>query len=823
MASSSSIFQGMVPLGLGFAMLASGLLVAWSYRRRWRQLSGEVERIRTSEAALRGELAGKAEELVQVRRLFEDSPASLLVLGMDGGVLAANRAACALHGLTVEELVHESGGVPSDLMEDVPAELERMATLEGGVVETLRIGSGSRMIPVELRGRPIAYGGRKAVLVHEVDLTTRTRQQALLREEQERYRAVVGALSEGVLLVNAEGRIVTANPSAARILGLMEGDLVGVDLVTAPWRREWMDGTEMAASDAPVAETLSTGEAKREVVMGVQNAAGAKRWLSVTTTPLKRSLNGKVLSVVVSLGDITQLVETQRELEGAGEAVKTVKQANGEFLEYIHHEIRTPLNGLMASYDLLLNSPLTDEQRECVQTGEQWVEDMHTLLSSLLDLAKIEAGRLEIVREAFELRPMLEAALSSFRPRIDRLGIELLLDIDEQLPGWLLGDPHRLRQVLANLVSNALKFTSSGSIQVRVHRMDAERVQFVVADTGIGIAPDKLNLIFELFRQADASVRWRSGGTGVGLVICRQLLGLQQGRIWVESELGLGSQFFFEVPLAFMTAPDPTLAPVATGVLSTPQETSSRPVSRVLIVEDHPVNRQLTETMVQKFGVATAVASNGREALERLEEEVFSMVLMDVQMPEMDGLTATRTWRAREAVLGKSRIPIVALTAHSLPQDKAACLDAGMDDYMCKPLRREALSEMLVRYLSGAAVLRTEVEVAGAKGSGEAGVSGRKPAAGLTQNMRVMLRDANRDGLERVRAAISAGDGAEASRALHFVKGGCALLQAAELTGLLKELEGDAKAGRLDRVAEQLPGLEAMIEALMRRAEIAGA
>jgi len=199
------------------------------------------------------------------------------------------------------------------------------------------------------------------------------------------------------------------------------------------------------------------------------------------------------------------------------------------------------------------------------------------------------------------------------------------------------------------------------------------------------------------------------------------------------------------------------------------------------------------------------------------------MVLMDVQMPEMDGLTATRTWRAREVVLGKSRIPIVALTAHSLPQDKAACLDAGMDDYMCKPLRREALSEMLVRYLSGSVVLRTEVEVAGAKGSGEAGVSGRKPVAGLTQNMLVMLRDANRDGLGRVRAAISAGDGAEASRALHFVKGGCALLQAAELTGLLKELEGDAKAGRLDRVDEQLPELEAMIEALMRRAEMSGA
>lgn len=544
MQSPSAIFQGMVPLGIGATMLAAGLAVAWGYRRRWKRVLLELEGSRSAVAAVRAELAVKVEEGVQWGRLFEDAPAPLMVLGLDGRVLKANAAACALHGRTQVQLVQEGGGVPADMQEAVPGELERLATPEGGAVETLRMGSGNRMIPVEICGRPIVYGGGKALLVHELDLTMSKRQEASLREGQERYRALVGALSEGVLLVDAEGRIATANLSAERILGLVEGDIVGTDLLTAPLRRVRMDGTAIAASDSPVAVTLRTGQAQRDVVLGVQNPAGAKRWLSVTTTPLKRNLTGKVLSVVVSFADITQQVEAQQELVRAKEAAEGANQAKTEFLAHISHEIRTPLNGLTSSHDLLLNSTLTDEQRGCVQTGVQLVEDMLTLLNDLLDLAKIEAGRLEIVREPFELRPMLEASLRSFRPRIRRAGMDLLLDIDERLPVWVQGDPHRLRQVLANLVSNAVKFTPAGSIRVQVKPMDSERVRFVVADTGIGIAPDKLNLIFEAFRQADSSISRRFGGTGLGLAICRQLVGLLQGRIWAESELGRGKPLF---------------------------------------------------------------------------------------------------------------------------------------------------------------------------------------------------------------------------------------------------------------------------------------
>jgi CheY-like chemotaxis protein/HPt (histidine-containing phosphotransfer) domain-containing protein len=231
------------------------------------------------------------------------------------------------------------------------------------------------------------------------------------------------------------------------------------------------------------------------------------------------------------------------------------------------------------------------------------------------------------------------------------------------------------------------------------------------------------------------------------------------------------------------------------------------------------VNRQLTETMVQKLGLGTAVASNGREAVERLEKETFSMVLMDVQMPEVDGLTATRRWREREKELGRPRTLIVALTAHALPQDKAACLDSGMDDYMCKPLRREALAEMITRHLSSRTASHGAAVAVPSRSQGESTTILKRPVSGLTPTMLSMLRDSNVEGLGRVRTGIATGDGLEVARALHFVKGGCALLQDAELTALLRTLELEAKAGRLTEVSRRLPELEVQIETVMRRAE----
>lgn len=800
---------------LSWVVGASGVWLLWS---RWQGARESLRQARENSSQLEKQLDG----MNRFRILFERAPVPLLVLSAEGRLLAANRAACELHGRDFEKLAADHGGVPPDMMEALPSELEKLMAGSGEVVESLRLGAGDRMMSVELRGTPLEYGADRGVLVHEMDVTPLKRQAAALKEGQERYRALVEALSEGVLLVDQQGRVASANLAAERITGLSEAAIVGVDLIKAELERVHLDGTSLSAEDSPVAQTLRSGVGVRDALMGMKFPGGQFRWLSVTTTALRKGLTGRPSSVVVSFTDITHQVEAERDLRRAKEAAEAANQAKTEFLAHVSHEIRTPLNGLTASHDLLLNSTLTDEQRGCVQTAVQLVEDLLTLLNDLLDLARIEAGRLEIVRESFELRPMLEASVRPFRPRIRKSGMDLVLEVDERLPVWVQGDPHRLRQVLANLVSNAVKFTPSGAVSVTLEPVGTDRVLFVVADSGIGIAPDKLSLIFEAFRQADSSISRKFGGTGLGLAICRQLVGLMQGRIWVESEQGRGSRFFVEVPLQVGNPPEGGAGTSLPTASATPLQIPFRPSARILIVEDHPVNRQLTETMVQKLGLGTAVASNGREAVERLEKETFSMVLMDVQMPEVDGLTATRRWREREKELGRPRTLIVALTAHALPQDKAACLNSGMDDYMCKPLRRDALAEMLTRHLSTRTVpggTGSAAVVSPSRSSGESTTILKRPVSGLTPTMLTMLRDSNREGLDRVRTGIAAGDGVEVARALHFLKGGCALLQDPELTALLKTLELEAKAGRLAEVSRRLPELGVQIETVMRRAE----
>ena len=807
--SQASNWQGWVVPGVGLVLAAVGFGWALVLRARMARQAFERVELQSRERAALKEL----EDERPFRTWFKQSPAPLLMLSPEGIVLDANQAACDLHGRSLEEL-RKAGPIPPDMEESLAGEMQCLLLAGGGAVETLRTGAQQRVMPVELRGVPVDFRGSRAVLVHELDLTTVKRQESALREGQERYRALVEVLSEGVLLVDAEGRVASANLAAERILG-GGASLEGTDVRNPRFQQLRPDGSLLPAAESPVVLTLLSGDTQRDVVVGIRSESdGAVRWLSVITTPLKRNPAGRVLSVVMCFAEITEQVESQRELRLAKEIAESANRAKTEFLAHISHEIRTPLNGLTGAHDLLLGSVLTDEQRGCLQTAMRSVDDMLTLLNDLLDLAKIEMGRLEIVRENFELRPMLEASMRPFRRTA---GVDLSLKVDELLPAWVVADSHRLRQVLTNLLSNAVKFTPSGSIRVTVEAVGPGRARFRVVDTGIGIARENLGLIFDAFRQADDTICRRFGGTGLGLAICRQLVGLMQGRIWVESEVGKGSRFYVEVPLT--EGKVPASVPVKPASAASSVHLSVSPSTRVLIVEDHPVNRQVTETMVQKLGLGTAVASNGREALEWLQRETFCLVLMDIQMPEMDGLSATRVWREREQALGLPRTTMVALTAHALPEDRAACLEAGMDDYLCKPLRREALWEMLARHLGGWLEL-FDPGLPGAPASLPASAaSARKSPGSLTLNMLGLLRGSNAEGLNRARHALAARSGTEVARAMHFVKGGCVLLQDPELTALLQSLEAEAKAERWQELESGLSAAEARIASAVQRAE----
>lgn len=416
------------------------------------------------------------------------------------------------------------------------------------------------------------------------------------------------------------------------------------------------------------------------------------------------------------------------ELRSANARLEESSRLKSEFLANMSHELRTPMNAIMGFAELLSETTLDGEQDEYCRTIRQSAASLLTLINDILDLAKIEAGRLDLDIVPFDLNELLEVVLAMFSLTTKNKGIKLRLHRDPGLPRQLQGDNHRLRQVLVNLTGNAVKFTQQGTVELRVERVEAGEagdgatLRFSVRDSGIGIPAHRLDAIFEKFTQADGSTTRRFGGTGLGLAICRQLVELMGGEIQVESREGEGSTFSFVITLPVEQADQPKPAEAEdkrsrTGKKSQAGEGASpgdgkgaEAGGRILLVEDNPVNQRLASLMIGKQGYTSVVAGDGVEALERLEDEEFDLVLMDVQMPRMDGLSATREIRAIEQDRGKrgeykalagrvAPIPIVGLTAHARKEDEDACYAAGMSDFLTKPIIKGKLVEILSRYL----------------------------------------------------------------------------------------------------------------------------
>jgi PAS domain S-box-containing protein len=537
-----------------------------------------------------------------------------------------------------------------------------------------------------------------------------TRDLTAQRQAEQRFRATIESAPTAMVMVDAQGRIVLINAATEKLFGYERRELLQSPVeVLLPERFRARHPQQRASFFArPAARPMGAGRD----LFGLRRD-GSEVPIEIGLSPVETDEGMFVLSAIVEITERKRLEEAQRkhhleleerveqrtaELAIARDAAQAANRAKTQFLANMSHEIRTPLNAVVGLSEILLRGELSETQRDYLQTVVDSAEALMDIINEVLDFSKIEAGKLSLENVLFELPELIHNTLRPLEIRAEGKGLALTCWVDPGLSRERIGDPVRLSQVITNLVNNAIKFTARGEVAVRVEPdgvRGRDRLRFSVRDSGIGIDPESLDRMFEPFEQADSSTTRRHGGTGLGLSICRQLVELMGGEISATSTRAAGSTFVFSVPLAASADCEAALVSGKERTRALPAiSDAASPPQRILLVEDSIPNQKVARALLQ--GHALSVASNGREALLALADREFDLVLMDVQMPEMDGFEATAAIRAAEAPTGR-RVPIIAMTAHALPGDREKCLAAGMDDYVVKPIRRDDLFRALAR------------------------------------------------------------------------------------------------------------------------------
>ncbi len=532
---------------------------------------------------------------------------------------------------------------------------------------------------------------------------TFSKKWALTQEsrQQEKFLEQTTELAPAMIFwVEQSGKIAYANQSACLDLQYKNSEIYNCEIT------EIISGWDKPTWDSVWQQAIDESNYTDEAILRTKDGEIIEADITVTFLDFQETK-----LVCISAQDVRERVQTLSELAKARDTALEAVQTKSQFLATMSHEIRTPMNGVVGIAQLLAQTALDETQREYVQVINQSGNALLAIINDILDSAKIESGKLEFKKVNFSLQDIIKESMQTIRPKADSNHVELVQEIDPKLPSTFNGDPGRLRQVLVNLMSNAVKFTHRGTASLTV-TLDAEEhdhytVRFCIKDSGIGISEENLKLIFQPFTQADASDSRKYGGTGLGLTITSQIIHAMHGEIKATSVIDKGTEFLFTIQLGKHnpTAPTETLIPnssidpILTEVPTTKAPTTSPTPTlaspnrdlKILVAEDNLVNQKVTRLQLQQLGLSADIVENGAEAIEALKNTDYDVILMDCQMPVLDGFETTREIRKNYP----KPIRIIALTANAMKEDRQRCLDAGMDDYLSKPLRTEALAAML--------------------------------------------------------------------------------------------------------------------------------
>ena len=653
--------------GMGISLIAIGAWLA-VLRRKVKAQTEVIKRRLEKEAALEQ----------RYRQLFERNLAGVYRMNEAGRMLDVNDACARILGYANSEDLLARGTEEFVLRDAI---LSRISSGQRATSSetSLRLQNGKEiwvLVNAGLLDGPLGQVIEGTI----IDITELKKTVRMLEERTIYLHALITNNPLGVLAMDADGRALSCNQAFEELFQIKSADVIGGDT------QAFVDRPQRTARDRRD-PSISARKKTTLLVTRRKRADGTPIDLEIHTVPI--IIGEHITGFYAIYQDISERVAAEAELRSTKEAAEAANKAKSEFLANMSHEIRTPMNGVLLAAELATAESPTPVQREYLDTIRNSGESLLLLLNDLLDLSKIEAGKMSIHSSDFSIRKCLRECVKLLEPRARQKCLKLSVQIDQKLPEFASGDSLRLRQILLNLMGNAVKFTQRGSIAVTTEFLGVRNghlaCQFSVSDTGIGIPKEKHARIFDEFEQADASTTRRFGGTGLGLAISSKLVQLMGGQIWLESEVGSGTTFHFTasfLPASFQSSADGTKACAPERYLETGL--------RVLLAEDNEINQRLAIRMLEKAGHSVIAITNGRQAIETFSRESFDIILMDVHMPEVDGIEATRQIRALEAA-ASGHTPIIAMTASAMKEDREACLEAGMDAYLSKPIYAEEL------------------------------------------------------------------------------------------------------------------------------------